>query len=69
MCICILTVKNKMSCPDFIKLDCQGSELDILDGALEAMKCVKVILVGKKSLCLHNLIIILNVFLLHHLTM
>lgn len=45
-----------MACPDFIKLDCQGSELDILDGALEAMKCVKVILLGIISYHLINVI-------------
>jgi len=49
-----------MTCPDFIKLDCQGSELDILDGALEAMKCVKVILLG-----IIHLVNVIKVILLH----
>ena len=35
---------NKIPLPEFIKLDTQGSELDILKGASDTMKNVKVIL-------------------------
>lgn len=55
-----------MACPDFIKLDCQGSELDILDGALEAMKCVKVILLG---IIIHHLINVMKVNLSSSISM